>query len=224
MIKSNRSVRSLTLSIILLIFATCSVVAQPFNVIIKDQNGSPVYGAVLVYDTAETPANPTQPEPAIMDQVERQFSPFVLAIHAGDSVAFPNSDDIRHHVYSFSAPHAFEIRLYKGKPSKPEIFANSGVVELGCNIHDKMRGFIYVSDSPFSNATNEQGFTTIPETSISNIKVWHPRISRDRLAHLDITLPNKNQHGMFELTLPLIPGVDQETHTEQHGFKKRFSN
>src|SRR5690554_2532380 len=42
----------------------------------------------------------------VMDQVQRQFVPDLLLVAAGDRVSFPNSDSIRHHVYSFSPTRA----------------------------------------------------------------------------------------------------------------------
>ena len=34
-------------------------------------------------------------------------------------MSFPNRDNIRHHVYSFSSPKKFELPLYIGTPAAP---------------------------------------------------------------------------------------------------------
>jgi len=50
-----------------------------------------------------------------MDQLNKRFDPELLIIHEGYYVNFPNSDNIRHYVYSFSKVMPFELKLYSGK-------------------------------------------------------------------------------------------------------------
>ncbi len=72
-------------------------------------------------------------------------------------VQFPNKDNIRHHVYSFSAARKFELPLYSGTPAQPVLFDKVGVVKLGCNIHDWMIGYIYVTETPYFGKSNAEG-------------------------------------------------------------------
>ena len=81
-------------------------------------------------------------------------------MRSGTSVAFPNSDNIRHHVYSFSLAKRFELRLYQGTQSAPVVFDSPGVVVLGCNIHDWMVGYIYVTDDSRFAVSDEHGRVT----------------------------------------------------------------
>src|SRR5690606_24909021 len=91
------------------------------------------------------------------------------------SVLFPNSDDIRHHVYSFSPAKPFELKLYAGRPKAPIQFNNHGVAVLGCNIHDSMVGYIYIANSDEATLTDEQGNAQIslPEGQAISLSVWH---------------------------------------------------
>lgn len=103
-----------------------------------DASGNPLVGAVL-FDTNPS-AEATQSVTHTMDQVQRQFVPAVLTIQVGNSVTFPNSDSIRHHVFSFSSARSFDFELY-GNSEAPTIdFPNAGYVVVGCNIHDDMIG------------------------------------------------------------------------------------
>ena len=86
---------------------------------------------------------------AVVDQVDKEFTPKVNAILVGTSVIFPNHDNVRHQVYSFSPAKRFELPLYAGVPAQPVVFDTPGVVVLGCNIHDWMVGYVYVSESPY---------------------------------------------------------------------------
>ena len=78
---------------------------------------------------------PVKPMPEVqIAQEKRQFMPRVTLITVGTAVNFPNFDTVRHHVYSFSKAKTFEIKLYAGVPSKPEVFDKPGIAVLGCNI------------------------------------------------------------------------------------------
>ncbi|WP_394558907.1 methylamine utilization protein [Aquipseudomonas alcaligenes] len=141
-----------------------------------DAQGQPLANAVLSLKGAAAPA---QPAPGIMDQREKQFMPTVLAVRSGTAVKFPNSDNIRHHVYSFSPPKRFELRLYKGTPSDPVLFDKPGVVVLGCNIHDWMVGYIYVTDDPWFAVSDAQGRLLIDNLPAGSYEVslWHLQLA-----------------------------------------------
>ncbi len=137
---------------------------------VVDGQGQPLADAVVSIQAPGTPAST-----AVMDQVGKQFVPRVLAVSTGTAVAFPNRDDIRHHVYSFSEPKRFELRLYHGTPSQPVQFDSPGLVVLGCNIHDWMVGYIYVSADPWVAVTDVQGIArfALPAGDYP-LTLWHP--------------------------------------------------
>src|SRR3989442_2389580 len=85
--------------------------AGDLAVSVRTAAGKPIADAVVTI-----PARASGPIrfawPYRMAQHHMQFEPFVLVAPVGAEVAFPNLDTIRHHVYSFSAPHPFELKLY----------------------------------------------------------------------------------------------------------------
>jgi plastocyanin len=114
--------------------------------------------------------------PQEMDQQHLQFDPFVLIVPVGADVTFPNRDPVRHHVYSFSPTHPFELKLYGKDETRSVRFERAGVVALGCNIHDNMVAFIKVVDTPFAAKTDAQGRAVLhglPAGSVP-VKIWHP--------------------------------------------------
>ena len=129
--------------------------AASLQVQLQDSHGQPLANAVVSLNGPQ--GAPVGPIPAIMDQVQKQFLPAVLAVRSGTRVSFPNRDDIRHQVYSFSPAKRFELRLYKDTPSEPVLFDKPGLVVLGCNIHDWMVGYIYVTDDPWFAVSDEAG-------------------------------------------------------------------
>ena len=150
--------------------------ATPVEIHVNDINGQPLNQAVIevIRQNASSDALPVRSEPAVMDQVNKRFLPDLILIQQGQSVVFPNSDNIRHHVYSFSKAKTFELKLYAGKPKNPIEFATNGVVIVGCNIHDSMVGSIYVAKSS-AMMTDEKGKVTLDfDPMTDKISVWHP--------------------------------------------------
>lgn len=147
-------------------------------VTVIDKNGTPIQDAIIELEIDNKIAHlDITPPVYIMDQINRSFVPHVLAIPKSSEVSFPNSDDIRHHVYSFSEAKPFELKLYAGLPKAPILFEHSGIVVLGCGIHDAMVGYIYVHNNNKVYISNERGIINIniATTQIKNLWLWHPR-------------------------------------------------
>lgn len=153
--------------------------AGELTVNVLDNEGKPLNNIAVLVKSDAYPAEKSEavPLPAVMDQINRQFVPHTLVVQQGTSVSFPNSDSIQHHVYSFSRAKTFELQLYSELEVEPLLFDKAGVVELGCNVHDWMLGYIYVADTPFYGQTDQQGAVTltVPNGEFE-VAVWHPRI------------------------------------------------
>lgn len=119
-----------------------------------------------------------KPGNEIVDQIDKEFVPYVKPVLVGSAVSFPNNDNIRHHVYSFSPAKKFELPLYAGTPAAPVVFDKPGVVTLGCNIHDWMIGFIYVADAPYFGKSTADGMVRIGNLPPGEyaVRLWHPRL------------------------------------------------
>jgi plastocyanin len=211
-----------------------SLNAQSKQLLIKvlDQNNTPVPNAVISFPSLKTTT--TETNIAVMDQVDKQFSPRVLIVDKNQKVAFPNSDEIRHHVYSFSNPNQFEIKLFSGEEAQPMSFSHSGIVVLGCNIHDNMIGYIYVSDDKVTVLSNKDGLATIdlPDSFGANTlqaTAWHAQLSISQNTRTSVTIMFENDANIQEMVLPFdyvnINKLDiegDEKKSESSTFKKKF--
>jgi plastocyanin len=151
--------------------------AGQLRVHIVDEHNAPVANAVATLKTPDPPSGPIHfAWPMRIAQHNMQFDPFVLIAPAGAIVAFPNLDDVRHQVYSFSTAGPFELRLYGHDESRSVQFRNVGVIAIGCNIHDQMSAFIYVTDTPFAAKSGADGEATIANTPTgpTTLSIWHP--------------------------------------------------
>jgi plastocyanin len=158
-----------------LIAAAFSTSAATISGDVRDARGNAVADAV-VYAVPQGHELPLAQSTATMDQKNRMFVPHVLPIQTGTSVRFPNSDDIRHQVYSFSPAKTFQLPLYKGNPSAPVVFDKEGVAMLGCNIHDHMSAYIVVVDTPYFATTGKGGRAKLSNVSAGKylVRVWYP--------------------------------------------------
>src|SRR5690242_11215965 len=147
---------------------------------VTDDQGRPVEDVVVVAVPVDGAARaPARPRETTVDQVDQEFTPKVTVVLVGTPVSFPNHDNIRHQVYSFSPAKRFELPLYAGVPAAPVVFDKPGVVILGCNIHDWMIGYIYVSESPYYATTGADGEVTISGIPAGDytVRVWHPQLA-----------------------------------------------
>lgn len=102
--------------------------------------------------------------------------PAVTVIRPGTEVSFPNSDNFRHSIYSFSPAKAFTNKLYSGRQAPPIVFDKPGLVVLGCNIHDTMAAWIVVVDTPFFAKSAADGVAVVRDRGPGEYRLsaWYP--------------------------------------------------
>jgi plastocyanin len=110
-----------------------------------------------------------------MTQESKRFTPRVLVVSRQGTVEFPNKDPVFHNVFSVSGANRFDLGLYRSGASKRHSFAGPGLVQVYCNIHPQMVGFLMVVDSDFAAVTDRDGafrFEGVPAGSWT-LKAWH---------------------------------------------------
>ena len=164
--------------------------AQSQRVMVLDTEGAAVPDAVVELVALFDGSRTSSPLVTEVDQVEKEFVPLVTVIPVGSQVNFPNSDDILHHVYSFSPAKTFDIPLYGSESNMvfSQVFDNAGVVEIGCNIHDWMLAYIYVTAAGHAATTDETGVAGFADVSPGayQLRVWHPRLTSSQPVELDL--------------------------------------
>lgn len=154
--------------------APFSAGAADLHVQVLDALGQPLANAI-VYAEPTVPVPHGKPPNAVIDQVNRQFVPPVTVVQVGTSIYFPNSDNIRHSVYSFSPAKTFELSLYAGKTAPPVVFDRPGIVVLGCEIHDNMVAWVLVVNTSHYAQSNDRGSLTLRNLPAGDYRVraWH---------------------------------------------------
>jgi plastocyanin len=181
----------------------------------KDYSGvvvwlEPLEGSVGAANTGRTEQ---------MIQKNKAFTPHVLAIPVGGSVAFPNLDPIFHNAFSNFNGQIFDVGLYKPGSSRTVAFKRPGIVRVFCNIHPQMSAVIAVLETPYFAVSNKAGIFEIDNVPAGDYQfhIFHegasaetlnaltrkitverpsldlPRISINESGYLQV--PHKNKYG-----------------------------
>jgi plastocyanin len=162
------------LALLLVGLLTAQAFGAVVTVNVTTRAGAAAEDAVVVFYPLDA-APPATRDTAVIDQIDKRFVPHVSVVRTGTAITFPNSDRIRHQVYSFSPAKTFSLKLYAGSPNTPVIFDQPGLVVLGCNIHDNMLAFVGVVDSPYFAKTTGTGSASLNlPPGRYRLRAWHP--------------------------------------------------
>jgi plastocyanin len=209
---------------VVLLFLTPCVVAAELTVRIATNHAAPVADAVVTITPkpgTAAPAARSVAETRIIDQKNETFIPYVEIFRPGDSIVFHNSDHTRHHVYSFAPARQFEFVLTSGESSSPLQLAHAGIVAVGCNIHDQMITYAFISDAPWiarSGADGRVVFDTLPAGDF-DVRVWHPQLrpgQPDPVQVLHIAASSDAKDLTFSLSL--LPDPRTPADRERAGY------
>lgn len=211
---SANSVRLSCLGVALRLVATAAfcvathVHGAGVSIQVLDANGQPTADAVVYAEAAGGQALPKVPRTSQIEQRARKFAPIVTVVQSGSEISFPNNDAVRHHVYSFSAPKQFELKLYSGVPGSPVLFEKLGTVVVGCNIHDQMVAYIHVVNTPYFGRTDVNGNALIENLPIGkyNLKLWHYKMPAAALP-LEQSLVMTGTDASFAFRLAIKPAT-----------------
>jgi len=168
--------------------------AGTFSGAAVDRDGQPLANVVMTLKPRDGRALPqTPPTTAVVAQEDLAFKPYVTVIRRGSSVSFPNRDRVEHHIKSFSASRPFEIPVHKpGVTPDPIRFDQEGAVVTYCILHDWMRAYIYVADTPYFGQTTSTGVVRIDEVPSGEyvVEAWHPDLGQFRPPlNASVTIP-----------------------------------
>jgi len=119
------------------------------------------------------------PTNQVITQREKTFLPHVLAIPLGTTVQFRNDDRIYHNVFSIAKPNDFDAGIRATGATYTRTFNSPGAVEILCNIHSTMNGYVFVVDSPLYTKAQASGMFTIRGVAPGRYELaaWHEAAS-----------------------------------------------
>jgi plastocyanin len=100
-------------------------------------------------------------DPVVIDQFDSTFVPHLVAVRAGQTVLFTNSDPANHNVRTTAGDpeNQFNVFTAVGGSYKRRFVHDPKhrPIRLGCDIHPWMRAWIYVFDHPYFAVTDQRG-------------------------------------------------------------------
>ena len=121
---------------------------------------------------------PAPEEHGTIGQFDRTFVPHVIAVQKGTVIDFPNSDLVRHNVFSpQDGCKQFNLGTYDVGVVKQVTFDKSCNVPILCNVHAEMSAFVAVFDNPYFVVTLRDGnfkIDNIPPGEYT-LKTWHEK-------------------------------------------------
>jgi len=137
---------------------------------------------------------------ALLDQRNETFVPHVLAIMAGTTVEFLNSDKTYHNVFSLSRVRPFDLGRYPTGRSKSVRFDRPGIVRVFCDIHSHMSAYILVFGHRFFAVADPDGRFRIEHVppGTYTVAVWNEALARETRR---VTVPDHG--GDVELNVTL---------------------
>ena len=110
-------------------------------------------------------------------QENKQFSPRLAVVQAGTQVVFPNLDTVFHNVFSNSPKNSFDLGSYRaGDKPRSVIMTAPGLVEIFCNVHQKMNANVMVVPNNLYAKVRADGSFHIENVPVGSRKLvaWSP--------------------------------------------------
>jgi len=117
-----------------------------------------------------------------LDQKGCEYQPHVLAFPAGTTVEILNPDGILHNVHSYSKVNsAFNMAQPKFKKTLDVKIDKPEAIEVKCDVHGWMHGWLVATESPYVAVTDNSGnfkLTDVPAGSYT-VEVWHEKLGKN---------------------------------------------
>lgn len=121
----------------------------------------------------DDPSHAAIPGRFTLVQKNKTFTPHLLVIPLGSSVAFPNTDPFFHNVFSLFDGRRFDLGLYEAGSTRSIVFSREGVSYIFCNIHSEMSAVVITLGTPFYAIASKGEFkiTGVPDGDY-DLHVW----------------------------------------------------
>ena len=131
-------------------------------------------------------AAPVTPGNFTLLQKNKMFTPHLMVVPVGSSVAFPNADPFFHNVFSLFDGRRFDLGLYEAGSTRTVVFSREGVSYIFCNIHSEMSAVVIALSTPYAGTADAHGGFHIKDVPAGDydLHVWvegQKQTSLDRL-------------------------------------------
>jgi plastocyanin len=117
-----------------------------------------------------------------LDQKGCEYQPHVLAFPVGTTVEILNPDGILHNVHSYSKVNSpFNLAQPKFKKTMDVKIDKPEAIEVKCDVHGWMHGWLVATESPYVAVTDNSGnfkMTDVPPGTYT-VEMWHEKLGKN---------------------------------------------
>ena len=128
-------------------------------------------------------------EPVTLTNLKCLFSPHVAVGFKGGKIIQKNDDPIFHNIHTYlNGKTMFNIGLPEKGSSVTKPLLREGLMEVTCDSHPWMHGFIQILDHPYGVVTNAKGEFSIKDVPAGTytIEAWHEALGKVKMANVKV--------------------------------------
>ena len=160
--------------------AVCGKVSHVDESLVVGADKGVKYVVVKVADPKDGKKMIPARKPAL-DQDGCKFVPHVEIVPAGQEIDIINSDGILHNIHSFPKNNTpFNKAQPKFKKVMPVSFEKPDVVQIKCDVHSWMSGWIVVAEHAYYSLTDASGSFKIADVPAGSytLETWHEKLGK----------------------------------------------
>jgi hypothetical protein len=128
-------------------------------------------------------------QPVTLTNLKCVFVPHVAAGFKGGKVIQKNDDPIFHNIHTYlNGKTMFNIGLPEKGSSVEKPLLRAGLMEVTCDSHPWMHGYIQILDHPYAAVTNAKGEFALKDVPAGTytIEAWHEALGKVKIAGVKV--------------------------------------
>jgi polysaccharide lyase family 4-like protein len=144
---------------------------------------------VVVYIEEIKAGKAVPAEPVTLTNLKCAFEPHVVVGFKGGKFVERNDDTIFHNIHTYlNGKTMYNIGLPEKGASVTKPLTKAGLIEVTCDSHPWMHGYVYVSENPYAAVTDEKGAFTIDNIPPGTyaVEAWHEALGKVKLTNIKV--------------------------------------
>ncbi|HAM50270.1 MAG TPA: hypothetical protein DCP92_06090 [Nitrospiraceae bacterium] len=144
---------------------------------------------VVVYIEDIKSGKAIPPEPVTLTNLKCLFVPHVAVGFKGNRFVEKNDDPIFHNIHTYiDGKTMYNIGLPEKGSTINKPLTKTGLIEVTCDSHPWMHGYLQVFDQPYATVTNAKGEFVIQDIppGMYTIEAWHEALGKVKLTSVKV--------------------------------------
>jgi hypothetical protein len=144
---------------------------------------------VVVYLTGIKAGKAIPGEPITLTNIKCLFAPHVAVGFKGGKIIQKNDDPIFHNIHTYlNGKTMFNIGLPEKGSSVTKPLLREGLMEVTCDSHPWMHGFVQILDHPYAAVTNAKGEFSMKDVPAGTytLEAWHEALGKVTMANIKV--------------------------------------